>query len=187
MSKKSSGKKQSQPRVLISHEPQLKKKGFVQHLKRFYSAWAFVFGILGPFSLVCQFYPVVSIPSSSSLNKDNPFSAPFIISNQSIFAITDVQISYELKKVNIAYGKSSANFSNSSFLVPGAKEIGRHHSITRFLSIDHIIRFPSTTPRIDFAQVNLVIRYKYLLFRFEETMSFKSYQAPDNTVTWLPE
>lgn len=184
MSKKLRGKKQSQPRVLIRNESQLKRKGFLQHLKR---TWAYVFSIIGPLSLFFQLFPIVSIPSSSSLNKDNPFSAPFIISNQSIFAITDVQISYELKKVNIAYGKSSVNFINSSFDVPGAKEISRHHSITRFLSIDRTILVPGTTPRIDFAQVNLVIRYKYLLFRFKETRSFKSYQAPDNTVTWLPE
>ena len=186
MSKKDNRKKRFQPPTLTKPELPPIKKGFWKRLKPFYKFWAIAFSFIGPISLFLNLLPVVSVPSSSSLNKDNPFSAPFIISNQSVFPITNVQITYELNKVNVAYGKSSANFSNSYFSVAGANKIGRHQSITRFLAIDNKIIIPDTIPKIDFAEVVLVIKYKYLLFSCEDKRSFKSYVAPDNTVTWLP-
>ena len=186
MSKKRYSNKPPRPAALKAQQPLPKNKGPWQYLKLSYAIWSFIFGIIGPISVVYSFYPTVSVPSSSSLDKDNPFSAPFIINNQSIFAITDVRISLKLKKVNLVYGKARANFNDSFLNMQGAEQIGRHQSITRFLMVDRIIG-SDVTAKIAFAQVDLLIRYKYLFLSFEEKRSFRSYQAPDNTVTWLPE
>jgi hypothetical protein len=159
MSKKRDRNKQPQTPTSKARGSASGEKGRWQYLKLSYAVWSFIFGIIGPISIVYSFYPSVSVPSSSSLDKGNPFSAPFIISNQSMFTMSNVQISYKLKKVNLNYGKSKGNIYNSAVSVPGAEEIRRHQSITRFLTIDRIIG-SDVIPKIDYAQVDLTIRYK---------------------------
>ena len=137
--------------------------------------------------MIFSILPAISVYPSASLEKSDPFSAPFIIVNNGSFSVYDVEISFEIKKLKTSkkINVGDATLINTSVEVGGASEIKANHSLTKFLALNRVFKEMDIIQRSD---VELIIKYRPSFFpwKISKIFNFYSHQDSDGSVTWLP-
>ena len=149
--------------------------------KKAYNVWNKVFGIIAPILLIYSLLPDISIVPSASLEPNNPFSAPFSIVNASKFDIHKVTVSFIFDDMSATTVRTKLIMKDSSIIEQEVDTIESGKSITKFVRIN----MPSG--KLEKANIQVEVKYKYWILPkiFTYSRKYSSFQASNNTVTWL--
>ncbi|MDQ3714403.1 MAG: hypothetical protein M3388_19610 [Acidobacteriota bacterium] len=139
--------------------------------------------LVGLVSSLLVFASRVSVSSSSPLNPSDPFSTPFYVSNDGLFAIYDVTFYCNFRDVTFFEGGSISGISvrGSDPLIPSIEASER--ATTKCL-----LTYPDAN-RNDHGDIVVVVSYKpkFLPYRKERKFRFVMEQGSDKQWRWQPE
>ena len=143
-------------------------------------------------ALYHQFTPNLTISALSPLNPSDPFSTPFVISNDSLLPIYDVTIKCRL--IDVKYVDQSLQVSsNTSWAISdAAKKIDRNESITAlchlrgFISVK-ISRLNDTEMMISHADIAVIMSFRqnYTFWLTEKPFRFVTAKSADGQLRWI--
>lgn len=140
-----------------------------------------VLGIVGFFFAYLSFVPYVSIAQSEPLSAD-PFTAPFIVHNESFFSVYDVEVKCNIKNVEYVGENIRATDNkvtpvghNIKEMVRGAKAFVQCDDMRIFLPIKR-------------ADVDVVVTYQPSFYMSPRTQSFtfNILRNSDGKYLWFP-
>jgi hypothetical protein len=152
-------------------------------LKFFYGALALVASVAGIDAYVAS---RISVSSSEALNPSDPFSTPFVISNDGYLPIKETLFSCGFR--NVSYTAVDIDFSKgveSQYAAPPIPTIGGGEKTTAWCFN------PTETGMfgdIEQAEVDIVIRYRpaWLPWGQEKRARFLAVSGKDGKLYWLP-
>jgi hypothetical protein len=142
--------------------------------------WGILFGILvGSLSLYSLIRPKPDVSRDLLLDKIDPFVATFVIANNSLLTMKDVEYSYAIDSVLFENGLSLSHNTYGpdgvglSHIDPGKRQSVRVETGARY----------AYSP-IVFARFKVSLQYSYLLFHCSDEFGFQAYRHRDGHYEW---
>lgn len=170
------------------HKSHTKKQSLSQkaigHIQKSWKRILYILGIFAIMSGAMAFLPKISVTPSEPLDPSNPFSAPFIISNEGVLPFHSVSYRVHIREVQSEDGAKVIVYKKgitvSDFLIsninPGEKA-----------STGIPFPFAFQTP-IKSADITFVVIYRpdWLPWHGEQRFRFGLAKKSNNSWTWLP-
>ncbi len=142
-----------------------------------------IVGVVGLVSGLLVFASRVSVSSSTPLNPSDPFSTPFFISNDGLFAIYDVKFHCDLRGIKFPEGGGVSNIS----IIDDSPSISSIEASEK-ATTKCMISIPDAT-RNDHADIAIVISYRPKFFPYQKNKKFRFVmeQGFDKQWHWQPQ
>ena len=149
------------------------------------SGWTFV-------ALYYEFSPNITISTVSPLNPSDPFSTPFVVSNNSILSIHDVTI--KCRVLDVKYVGQSIQITSNTVWVTSdvAKIIDKNESITALCHLRKLIsvkksRLSDTEIPINYADIAIITSFRpsFAFWTTEIPFRFITAKSADGQLRWL--
>jgi hypothetical protein len=156
------------------------KQGF---WKKLLSLLTYIGLILSIVSAIYFFLPKIKIYTGDSLDPSNPFKTPFIIENQTVLPIYDIEFICGIRDVKAE--KQNVTFQNlgTSFASDPIPILLGNESTTTFCAFPFKTREPITS-----ADIEIIVKYKPTFFWKQTSLSmrFNALQNIDGNLFWFP-
>jgi hypothetical protein len=175
-------KKQQKHTVNIRQQSLFQKA--IGHVQKGWKTTLYILGIFAIMAGAMSFLPKISVTPSELLDPSNPFSAPFIISNEGVLPFHSVSYRVHIREVQSEDGAKVIIYKKgitiSDFLIsnisPGEKAT---------TGVPFPFKFQT---RIKSADITFVVIYRpdWLPWHGEQRFRFGLAKKSNNSWTWLP-
>jgi hypothetical protein len=126
----------------------------------------FVVGIPSIIAGIVAFLPRISVTPTDPLNPADPFSAPFVVSNDGYIPLTDVQFACRPEKVNFGSRLTLTFGSETVIITPAVFNVGTldlDSKTTVPCALDEVMQVPHPIAGpVTEAQITILISYRPL-------------------------
>ncbi len=155
------------------------KKGFLKNISLSLRYIGLILSIIGT---IYFFSPKIKIYPGEPLNPSNPFKTPFIIENQTILSIYNIEFSYVLRKIEAKESNQLIKNIGTLFISDPIPLLRGNESTTTFCASPKML-----TP-VTSADIEITVKYKPKFFPIQKSLSmrFNTYPNKNGNLFWFP-